>query len=206
MLETRLYRINAKHDTAFDPIFYLHHCNVDRILAFWEHIYPDYGPGDDGYLDANGKTRRQFSEFRRICSIVMLIARVLAQSGGSWVEIPNQVVNGSTDLVPFRMDDGIYWSPKSARSLTDESKPKCAYQLAVATVSVLIRSKTTPTHLLTVWCLVRIYLPSKEIISGRSFNDTLGSTPSRIENPPHLSSTDSSQASRSILYLTGSNQ
>ncbi|KAF8602248.1 Di-copper centre-containing protein [Ceratobasidium sp. AG-I] len=98
----------SDNDTsAFDPIFYLRHCNVDRLLAFWEHIYPDYVPGDDGYLDADGKTRRQFT-----------------QSGGSWVETPDQVVNGSTDLVPFRMDDGGYWSSKTAHSLTADSKPK----------------------------------------------------------------------------------
>ena len=27
---------------AFDPIFFLHHCNVDRIYAFWEYVYPEY--------------------------------------------------------------------------------------------------------------------------------------------------------------------
>ncbi|OCL02739.1 Di-copper centre-containing protein [Glonium stellatum] len=26
---------------AFDPIFWLHHCNVDRILALWQAVYPD---------------------------------------------------------------------------------------------------------------------------------------------------------------------
>lgn len=45
----------------FDPIFYLHHCNVDRIIAFWEHIYPKYYMGDDGYLAEDG-TRKPFSK------------------------------------------------------------------------------------------------------------------------------------------------
>lgn len=27
---------------AFDPIFYLHHCNIDRLYAFWEYLYPEY--------------------------------------------------------------------------------------------------------------------------------------------------------------------
>ena len=26
---------------AFDPIFWLHHANVDRIFAIWQAIYPD---------------------------------------------------------------------------------------------------------------------------------------------------------------------
>jgi len=26
---------------AFDPIFWLHHCNVDRLLALWQTAYPD---------------------------------------------------------------------------------------------------------------------------------------------------------------------
>jgi Common central domain of tyrosinase len=39
--------------SAFDPIFYLHHCNVDRILAFWEYVYSDYWMGD-GYRNKQG--------------------------------------------------------------------------------------------------------------------------------------------------------
>jgi len=27
--------------SAFDPIFYLHHCNIDRLLAIWQYIHPD---------------------------------------------------------------------------------------------------------------------------------------------------------------------
>jgi hypothetical protein len=46
---------------GFDPIFFLHHCNVDRILAFWEYAYPKYFMGKDGYKDQNGNTQ-QFSE------------------------------------------------------------------------------------------------------------------------------------------------
>lgn len=30
---------------AFDPVFYLHHCNVDRIYALWEYVYPNYRMG-----------------------------------------------------------------------------------------------------------------------------------------------------------------
>ncbi|QRV93605.1 tyrosinase [Ceratobasidium sp. AG-Ba] len=51
----------ADNDTAgFDPIFFLHHCNVDRLLSFWEYIYPEYAAGTDGYLDVDGTTRVPF--------------------------------------------------------------------------------------------------------------------------------------------------
>ena len=46
---------------AYDPIFFLHHCNVDRLYALWEYVYPDYWMGNDGYLDENGN-RVQFSK------------------------------------------------------------------------------------------------------------------------------------------------
>lgn len=26
---------------AFDPLFWLHHANVDRVFAIWEAVYPD---------------------------------------------------------------------------------------------------------------------------------------------------------------------
>jgi len=34
---------------AFDPIFWLHHCNVDRVLALWQAAYPGtyVSPGPD---------------------------------------------------------------------------------------------------------------------------------------------------------------
>jgi tyrosinase len=27
--------------SAFDPIFWLHHANVDRMLSLWQAMYPD---------------------------------------------------------------------------------------------------------------------------------------------------------------------
>ena len=38
---------------GFDPIFYLHHCNIDRILAFWEYTYHKYWV-DSGYYKKGG--------------------------------------------------------------------------------------------------------------------------------------------------------
>ena len=34
---------------AFDPIFFFHHCNVDRLYALWEYVYPDYWFGKGHY-------------------------------------------------------------------------------------------------------------------------------------------------------------
>jgi tyrosinase len=42
---------------AYDPIFFLHHCNVDRQLAIWEGINPSVSallrcPGPTAWLCA----------------------------------------------------------------------------------------------------------------------------------------------------------
>jgi len=43
--------------SAFDPVFWLHHCMIDRIFALWEAVYPGVyvspGPGAciSGFLD-----------------------------------------------------------------------------------------------------------------------------------------------------------
>ncbi|KEP47738.1 tyrosinase tyrosinase: common central domain protein [Rhizoctonia solani 123E] len=85
---------------AFDPIFFLHHCNVDRLLAFWEHIYPDYVGGTQGYLNPDGITRTPFT-----------------QSGGTWVELNNQEVNDTSPLWPFRNLGYDYWTSQYGHSL-----------------------------------------------------------------------------------------
>ncbi|KAG8690094.1 hypothetical protein FRC11_013883 [Ceratobasidium sp. 423] len=94
-------------DTAgFDPIFYLHHCNVDRLLAFWEHIYPDYVAGTEGYLDENGN-RRPFT-----------------QAGGTWIETQNEVVDDKSGLRPFRNPGYTYWTSQGTHSLLYYSDPR----------------------------------------------------------------------------------
>ncbi|KAF8596473.1 Di-copper centre-containing protein [Ceratobasidium sp. AG-I] len=91
----------GENDAAgFDPIFYLHHCNVDRLLSFWEHIYPDYVAGTEGYLDVDGMTRVPFM-----------------QSDGTFIETINQVVDDETPLMPFRKSDYTYWNSKDTHSL-----------------------------------------------------------------------------------------
>ncbi|CAE6431065.1 unnamed protein product [Rhizoctonia solani] len=83
---------------SFDPIFFLHHCNVDRILAFWEYAYPKYFMGKDGYKDQNGNTQ----QFR--------------QPGGKfgWGDQP-LFLKGDTPLTPFRKADGSYWTSDDTR-------------------------------------------------------------------------------------------
>ncbi|CAE6468536.1 unnamed protein product [Rhizoctonia solani] len=97
---------------SFDPIFFLHHCNVDRIIALWEQAYPKYFMGNDGYLDKNN-TKQQFK-----------------QLGGKfgWKDAPQRNPNdwrepissitdlrGDTPLTPFRKADGSYWTSDDTR-------------------------------------------------------------------------------------------
>ncbi|CAE6536748.1 unnamed protein product [Rhizoctonia solani] len=97
-------------DTAsYDPIFYLHHCNVDRLLAFWEHIYPDYTAGTEGFLEPNGFTRTPFT-----------------QAGGTWIESENQALDIDSPLWPFRDSTYNYWNSRDTHSLlyhTDPNRP-----------------------------------------------------------------------------------
>lgn len=39
--------------SAFDPIFFLHHCNVDRLFAIWQALHPNSWIPDDG-VDQEG--------------------------------------------------------------------------------------------------------------------------------------------------------
>lgn len=48
-----MVRVINELPVAFDPIFYMHHANVDRIYAFWEYVYPDYWIGQ-GWKDQDG--------------------------------------------------------------------------------------------------------------------------------------------------------
>ncbi|KAI0409928.1 tyrosinase [Xylaria palmicola] len=72
---------------TFDPMFYLHHCNIDRLWALWEAINPGK------WFDSD--VQRWFDQ-----KIV-----------GSGTVITNQ-----TPLRPFHKDTkGTYWTPDDAR-------------------------------------------------------------------------------------------
>ncbi|KAG8791689.1 hypothetical protein FRC12_008387 [Ceratobasidium sp. 428] len=94
------------NDTAgFDPIFYLHHCNVDRLLSFWEQIYPNYVAGEEGFLDEDGKTKVPFT-----------------QKYGTYIETAQEEVDEDTPLMPFRKSNYTYWSSADTHSLQHTPK------------------------------------------------------------------------------------
>lgn len=99
--------MNDNDYACYDPIFYFHHCNIDRILAFWEHIYPDYRMGQDGYFTAKDKPRGRFT-----------------QVDGTFFMTDEEAITEDTGLAPFRKDDGNYWTSKDAQSLKSDAFPK----------------------------------------------------------------------------------
>jgi len=95
----------ADNDYAgFDPIFYLHHCNIDRILAFWEHVYPStYWMGHGYYPIGVGVGPERTVSFTQV--------------DGTWAERDDAHVTESSELQPFRKADGKYWNPNNTRFL-----------------------------------------------------------------------------------------
>ncbi|KGO40736.1 Concanavalin A-like lectin/glucanases superfamily [Penicillium expansum] len=73
---------------SFDPLFFLHHCNIDRLFAIWQALNPDKWM--DNIPTDNTTIRDSFGK-----------------------EHP---VNGNTPLQPFRRDsEGNYWTPEGIR-------------------------------------------------------------------------------------------
>ncbi|CAG7969261.1 unnamed protein product [Penicillium salamii] len=73
---------------SFDPLFFLHHCNIDRLFAIWQALNPDKWLGN---VEGDNATIRD--------------------SHGK-----EQAVNGNTPLQPFRKDEeGTYWTPDGVR-------------------------------------------------------------------------------------------
>ncbi|KAG8972801.1 hypothetical protein FRC05_009523 [Tulasnella sp. 425] len=70
---------------AFDPIFFLHHCNVDRILALWEALHPTTwvtsGPAN----------------------------------GGTFTMAGNATETATTDLTPFWNGATTFWNSNACR-------------------------------------------------------------------------------------------
>ncbi|KAJ6619317.1 photo-regulated tyrosinase [Mycena sp. CBHHK59/15] len=65
---------------AFDPIFFLHHCNVDRLLSLWSAL-------NSGVWVTPGKA-----------------------TGGTWTIIPDAPVDKDTDLTPFWNSQNDFWA------------------------------------------------------------------------------------------------
>ncbi|KAJ7476711.1 tyrosinase [Mycena latifolia] len=65
---------------GFDPIFFLHHGNVDRLLALWSALNP-------GVWVTSGEA-----------------------TGGTWTIPPDATVDKNTDLTPFWNSQSDYWT------------------------------------------------------------------------------------------------
>ncbi|KAE9396998.1 Di-copper centre-containing protein [Gymnopus androsaceus JB14] len=82
----------SDHNYAgFDPIFFLHHCNVDRLLALWEYVYPKCYTVGKGYTHG-GKTYP------------------FTQARGTYNLVYNSQLIGKTPLAPFRNSKEQYWT------------------------------------------------------------------------------------------------
>jgi tyrosinase len=72
--------------SAFDPLFFLHHCNVDRIFAIWQALHPDSW-------------------------IVPEVARM-----NSYTTSLGQLLDSTSALTPFyRNSDGDFWTSDMLR-------------------------------------------------------------------------------------------
>ncbi len=74
--------------SAFDPLFWLHHTNVDRLLAIWQAIYPN------SWIEPSQTT----------------VETATIKSGDT--------LDGNTPLKPFHKDTaGNFWTSTSARNI-----------------------------------------------------------------------------------------
>jgi len=71
--------------SSFDPIFFLHHCNVDRLFAIWQAIWPTT------YVSSQ------------------------RNGGGTYGVAPNTLETRTSSLRPFRGLSGGYWTSDGVR-------------------------------------------------------------------------------------------
>ncbi|KAG1751810.1 common central domain of tyrosinase-domain-containing protein [Suillus lakei] len=89
---------------GFDPIFFFHHSNVDRLLALWEWCYTEYWMGS-GY-EHDGESYPW------------------TQARGTYAQVYNEQLLPDGPLQPFRTGQGDYWTSSQARFLHEEAYPK----------------------------------------------------------------------------------
>ncbi|PVF95429.1 Di-copper centre-containing protein [Serendipita vermifera] len=70
---------------AFDPVFWLHHCNVDRLLTIWQALNPK----------------------------AWVVPR--ANPAGTFTEPRGTVENEQSPLTPFWKENGVFWTSATAR-------------------------------------------------------------------------------------------
>ncbi|KAH7068549.1 hypothetical protein FB567DRAFT_615332 [Paraphoma chrysanthemicola] len=75
--------------SAYEPLFMLHHTNVDRLFAMYQAAHP-------------GRTFTSAS---------------VGDSGNVWLE-NGQMVDADTPLLPFRKSSGGFWTTKDVRNTT----------------------------------------------------------------------------------------
>jgi len=77
--------------TAFDPVFWLHHANVDRYYAIWQAVYPT----------------------------TWMIRDINSQQGTFTLDAINTATDGNTPLTPFHSDNtGGFWTPNKVRNIS----------------------------------------------------------------------------------------
>ncbi|CAG8720088.1 1794_t:CDS:2, partial [Scutellospora calospora] len=72
---------------GFDPIFYLHHSNVDRLIAIWQACHPN------AWIIGNNYTE------------------------GTFTDEANKPIDENTELTPFRKSEDTYWTSKDVRDI-----------------------------------------------------------------------------------------
>ncbi|RIB12709.1 common central domain of tyrosinase-domain-containing protein [Gigaspora rosea] len=86
---------------SFDPIFFLHHCNVDRLIAIWQAINPNAWLNEDDLNVSNDdplKDKKLFTE-------------------GTYTQTPRESINENTPLTPFRKSESEFWTSKGVRDV-----------------------------------------------------------------------------------------
>ena len=74
---------------GFDPVFWLHHANVDRTFAIWQALYPDE------WIQSSSAT------------------------SGSYTVTPGDVLDENTPLAPFHKDtNSNYYTSKDVRNIS----------------------------------------------------------------------------------------
>lgn len=86
----QLTRIQGVVDySAFDPIFWLHHTNIDRLTAIWQAIWPN------SWVTPQRSTRESFTTAART------------------------VEDTNSELKPFHADQRNFWTSTTVRNLKD---------------------------------------------------------------------------------------
>jgi tyrosinase len=118
-----------KPNAGFDPIFFLHHANIDRLYAFWEYVHPSYYWVGKGWKRKNDPTLVPFGKYnawRYKCHLIT--DKTTEERDGTFYQDKNTPVYDVSPLAPFRhkTPDYPYWTSSDVRGLVQNSDhPKC---------------------------------------------------------------------------------